>query len=123
MAHASNPTQAYETLAIGCQGDLYELLEAQLLTWSDTTLFVEIDQMQDATLPSEHTSLVISPVFAPGFDAFDIARLLAERDYGGLYRAYISGAPNLKIIRNEICQVAPQLQVEVVALVPPDPAD
>ncbi|MBK1634410.1 hypothetical protein [Rhodovulum adriaticum] len=60
------------------------------------------------------TDLVVSPLVGPGFDTMDLAYQLSLGGYRGRYMVVTPALPRPEIIRSEIAQLCPGLQVELI---------
>jgi hypothetical protein len=76
-----------------------------------------------ADLDQEHLAdpvpdVVLSALMGENFDAIDVARRLAELGYAGRYRALSNAIPSTETIREEIREVAPDLDFDLFLLRP-----
>ncbi|MBB4022168.1 MULTISPECIES: hypothetical protein [Actibacterium] len=60
------------------------------------------------------TSCIVSPLVAEHFDAMDLALQLHLADYRGTYLVVAPRVPRPEIIRRELRQICPGLDVEVI---------
>ena len=63
--------------------------------------------------------IILSPLFGDDFDAFDVAATLAEFGYQKRYRVIADPIPNADLIRNEIRELAPALDFDLLIISQP----
>jgi hypothetical protein len=77
--------------------------------------FAELDEQH---LTDPVPDVVFSALMGESFDAVDVARRLAELGYAGRYRALSNAVPSSDTIRDEIRDVAPDLDFDLFLLRP-----
>lgn len=60
--------------------------------------------------------MIVSPVFSPRFDCFDLAQLLVYLDFRGAYRAISTQLPRPYVVRNELQAVFPSVDFDILFL-------
>jgi hypothetical protein len=61
-------------------------------------------------------ALVLSPLLTPGFDALDMARILAQCGYRGRYLALVDKLPSANLVRREVAAQSPMINFDVIVL-------
>lgn len=77
--------------------------------------FVDFHEVTPALLELLHPEAVVSPALARNFDCIDLACLLDSLDYRGVYCATAYGLPNPRLIENEISELCPGLNFQIIA--------
>jgi len=76
--------------------------------------FANLSEVTTCFLHTISLEIVISPVIGQGYDAIDVAAVLANCGYRGRYRCLADCLPNLDLIRQEVAMIAPDLDFEIV---------
>ena len=61
-------------------------------------------------------AIVLSPLVGVAFDATEIVARLRDAGFRGLFVTYATVIPDPGLIRRELAAVAPDLEIEIVAL-------
>ncbi len=80
----------------------------------DNFFFVTLNDLTLALLHEHAPQIILSPLFADGFDALDVATRLHALGFEGRYRVLARDVPQLEIICNEVAQVAPGLDFDLL---------
>ncbi len=78
--------------------------------------FVDFQEVSGDFLGQERPDFVLSPLFCPGFDCFDLALVLHRAGFAGSYRAIGAQLPDPGLIRREIAAACPGLDFDIVSL-------
>ena len=78
--------------------------------------FVDFNGLTAELLERTKPDFVLSALVGAGFDALDVARLLAELGYRGRYRAVADRLPCPSVVRAEVGAIAPDLDFDVFTL-------
>lgn len=65
--------------------------------------------------------MIMSPLVGDNFDVLEVATLLRKLGYKGRYRVISDYLPQAQMIREEVAQVAPDLDFDLVVLGPEAP--
>ena len=80
--------------------------------------FVSLDNLDHEHVTDPVPDVILSALMGENFDAVDVARRLAELGFTGRYRALSNVIPNADSIRDEIREVAPDLEFDLFLLRP-----
>lgn len=78
--------------------------------------FVDFSDLTAETLALTKPDFILSALMSAGFDAMDMARVLAELGYKGSYRAVSEELPCPDVVVADVGAVAPDLDFDVVQL-------
>lgn len=78
--------------------------------------FLDLAELCACKISQFNPALVLSPLVADGFDAFDVAEKLQAADFTGRYRVVANALPDADLIRREIRSVAPALDFDLLVL-------
>jgi hypothetical protein len=78
--------------------------------------FVSFSDLREQHLSQPVPEVVLSALMGENFDAIDVARRLAELGFSGRYRALSNAIPNAETIREEVREVAPELDFDLFLL-------
>ena len=76
--------------------------------------FVEPGHLSALLAGGAGPSLVLSPLWGPGFDAVTIAQTLQAEGYRGVYYATTRALPDPGLVRAEVARVAPDLVFDLL---------
>ena len=82
----------------------------------DGVQFLSFDDLTQQTLTGAPPAIILSPLVADDFDAFDVAAKLADFGYHGRYRAITALLADVQVIKSEICHIAPDLDFDILPL-------
>jgi hypothetical protein len=78
--------------------------------------FASFSDLGQEHLSDPKPEVVLSALMGEDFDAIDVARKLAELGYSGRYRALSNAIPGAETIREEVREVAPDLDFDLFLL-------
>ena len=78
-------------------------------------IFVAFGEIDGDLLDRLKPSAVVSPALAWDFDCIDLAVLLRDLNYGGLYRATAVELPKPELVEAEISQLCPGLDFAIIS--------
>lgn len=78
------------------------------------TVCVSFIAIPDLFARRQQPSVIYSPVFAQGFDCYDLSMMLSSLGFEGKYRAISNALPNPGLVRDEVLSVCPDLNFDVV---------
>ena len=78
--------------------------------------FVEFDGLTAELLEQTKPDFILSALVSTGFDALDLARVLADLGFSGHYRAVAERLPHPSVVRAEVGAIAPDLDFDVLQL-------
>lgn len=78
--------------------------------------FVAINQLTAEVIAKQSPELVLSPLVSGEFDVMDVAILLSDMGFTGLYRAIATDVPDTKLIKQEVCNIAPSLNFDLLIM-------
>ncbi|WP_322888972.1 MULTISPECIES: hypothetical protein [unclassified Yoonia] len=78
--------------------------------------FVEIAQLDPLKIRQYDSALIVTPLISNGFDACDVAERLACARFKGMFRVVTSYLPDAEIIRDDILDMAPGLDFDLLVL-------
>lgn len=78
--------------------------------------FTELEHLTNDLLMQMVPDIILSPLITDGFDALEVAHLLASFGYKGRYRAVTEAVPNARMILRELRAAAPGLDVDLLIL-------
>jgi hypothetical protein len=76
--------------------------------------FLSFHELTAGALAHYQPTIVISPVLAHGFDCVEMAALLSDLEFEGIYRAYASNLPKPDVIEREVRQHCQTFTFEIV---------
>ncbi|MBP1804298.1 hypothetical protein [Rubellimicrobium aerolatum] len=80
--------------------------------------FATFAKLTGPLLEETRPEMVLSPLMGDGFDAMDIARRLVEAGFQGRYRALTDDLPDSEAVREEIREIAPDLDFDLFLIRP-----
>lgn len=80
--------------------------------------FVSFRDLTRDLLADTKPEMVLSALMGEGFDALDLARVLSDLGFQGLYRALTPPLPDPKSVRDEILGAAPGLDFDLLIVGP-----
>ena len=78
--------------------------------------FTDISDLTMAVLARFDPEIILSPLVGDSFDVFEVSQRLQEIGFRGRYRAICSNIPNIDVIRDDVSQVAPDLDFDLLQL-------
>jgi hypothetical protein len=103
------------------------LVIGNLLSWEregrpvpslDGFRFTSFADLDEHLLNGLKPEVVLSALMGESFDAVDVARRLAELGFTGRYRALTNMLPNADAVRDEVREVAPDLDFDLFVIRP-----
>ena len=76
--------------------------------------FVELSALTEEIFNELNPTIVLSPLLGDSFDASDVAVALTRFGYEGRYRVISGMLPNDNLIRDEIRELAPELDFDLL---------
>lgn len=96
-------------------GDIYEWKErGNPLPPKGDISFLAFHDVNEFALAVIQPSIIYSPVLARNFDCIELAMLLQNIGYTGIYRAVIQDLPKPELIEREVRQMCAGLRFEIV---------
>ena len=92
--------------------------EGKIIPEVDALTYVEFDDLDKSIIAEMQPDVILSPLVAAAFDAFQIIRHLKESGFRGRYRAVSPSLPNLAMIKEEIVSAAPEIDFDIVVMPP-----
>lgn len=83
--------------------------------WADFH-FVDFRSITPELIADIQPEIVFSPLFGSGYDAIDIAHLLADTGFDGQYLALCAPMPDTDMIKTEVGNAVPGLYFDVLSL-------
>jgi hypothetical protein len=81
--------------------------------------FIDLCSLTEELLEAFDPHLILSPLFAGGFDVLDVAQRLVALGYQGRYRAISDNMPDIAMILKEVRTQAEGLDFDLLSLPPP----
>lgn len=78
--------------------------------------FTGIDSIRASYVREVDPDMILSTLVGRDHDAIDLARKLAFMEYQGSYRVLVNDIPNADLILDEVRNVAPELDFDVIDL-------
>lgn len=75
--------------------------------------FLAFHELTSDALAHYQPSIIYSPVLANGFDCIEMAVLLGDLGFDGIYRAYASDLPKPEVIEREVRQFCQKFTFEI----------
>ncbi|SEW09310.1 hypothetical protein SAMN04488515_1011 [Cognatiyoonia koreensis] len=79
-------------------------------------MFADVSDIDTCFIRKHNPTVILSTLVTREFDAVEIARKLGQMVYTGSYRVLTNNIPNVELIREEVSQIAPQLDFDIVDL-------
>lgn len=93
--------------------------EGRLVCPIEDVQFTDLCNLTEELLCTFDPDLILSPLFAGGFDVIDVAQRLTQLGYQGQYRAITENMPDVAMILNEVRTQAEGLDFDLLSLPPP----
>lgn len=90
--------------------------EGREVNSSDQYVFARFADLDQALLAKTNPEIVLSPLIADDFDAFELVAKLKVLQYKGPYRAISSPLLNLTLVRDELRRNAPSLDFDIIEM-------
>lgn len=101
-------------LVVGLSGaDLPTLPEGAVPRAAHLHFVTSLGALEQDVLRELRPALIVSPLICRGYDAHELARRLKALDFGGVLRVLAPALPRPDMLRLELGQAAPGLQVDV----------
>jgi hypothetical protein len=107
-------TESMRTLIIGDVSRWAS--EGRDIAGTDNVTYAGVDEVSRALLQSHDPEIILSPLVADSFDAFDVAAILADAQFTGRYRAVSHPTIAKAVIMSEIAQIAPELDFDIIEI-------
>ena len=78
--------------------------------------FVKFDEVTADLLHHLNPCVVLAPLIARRFDALDLAKILSEFNFKGMFRVLCPALPTPKMIQKELKTLAPGLDFELLQI-------
>lgn len=78
--------------------------------------FADVSDIAATFIRRLNPGVILSPLVARQFDALDIARKLGNMDFKGSYRVLTDNVPDTSLIIQEVSNIAPNLDFDVISL-------
>lgn len=78
--------------------------------------FIDIAQLDPQKIRQYDAALIVTPLISDGFDAVDVAEKLASVRFKGMFRVLTNHLPDVDIIRDDIQDVAPCIDFDLLVL-------
>lgn len=76
-------------------------------------VFVNFEDLSEATLERFRPTVILSPVLAIGYDCIEVTLRLRNLGYKGVYRAVAQNMPRPELIEREVSQLYPELNFKI----------
>ncbi|PXW70321.1 hypothetical protein C7964_102206 [Loktanella sp. PT4BL] len=93
--------------------------EGRMVVPFEDVHFIDLCNLTEELLEAFDPDLILSPLFAGGFDVLDVAQRLVALGYQGRYRAISDNMPDVAMILKEVRTQAEGLDFDLLSLPPP----
>ncbi len=88
------------------------------LPWDGKISFAGFGEIDAALISQLDPDVVVSPLVCRNFDCIELAQILDQTGFRGLFRVFTEGLPNPAIVLAEAQALCPNIEIEFVTEIP-----
>lgn len=100
-------------------GDMEKwIAEGRPMPPSNDLTYLDYHDLSSEQVSTVEPEIILSPLVAKAFDAYQVVKDLKTIGYQGRYRAVARELPNIAMVRDEISAIAPEIDFDIVVVNP-----
>ncbi len=114
---ATDPQESPTVLTVALSEDVLAHLPRHVLDPQAVVARATFDKLTRSQIVGPNApDLILSPLVQRGFDAMDLLTMLSVAGFRGRYLVLAPAAPHVTLIRSEMQNQAPELNVDIIVL-------